>query len=330
MGHLKNELIEITNWLNGDRKYDDGVFLYQKYGKNPALKRLFPGREKFQSEKLAYELGKLIGLGFSQKIASPAPVNNQDSAPAETLREDPDTVTIEKAEKFAGKAENFAEDAEDFANEAEVHKNNAEAFSEEAMQAAQETKEFAGKAQAAAETLGALAAGEPVPAGNYPPVINRIIAEFSRLYNERAMLKKQENNTPDENTPDNIEKRRVIIEKIESISKRMDILYTAKKAYLENNIAPNEKELYPASNQQTTAETTDSGKLIMKRNNLRSSITRAKNMLEYQSQKKADKPNPMPICPKRKELIYRIKENETELMKIEAKLNKAEQHEKYE
>lgn len=281
MGHLKNELIEITNWLNSDRKYDDGVFLYQKYGKNPALKRLFPGREKFQSEKLAYELGKLIGLGFSQKIASPAPVNNQDSAPAETLREDPDTVTIEKAEKFAGKA------------------------------------------QAAAETLGALAAGEPVSAGNYPPVINRIIAEFSRLYNERAMLKKQENDTPDENTPDNIEKRRVIIEKIESISKRMDILYTAKKAYLENNIAPNEKELYPASNQQTTAETTGSGKLIMKRNNLRSSITRANNMLEYQSQKKAEKSNPMPECPKRKELEQRIKEKEKELAEIEMKLKDA-------
>ena len=173
-----------------------------------------------------------------------------------------------------------------------------------------------------------MAAGDPVPAGNYPPVINQIIAEFSRLYNERGMLKKQENDTPDENTPENIETRRKIIEKIESISARMDILYAAKKAYLEKDIVPDEKELYPVPNQQTASDPTDSGQLIIKRNNLRSSITRAKNQLEYQSQKKADKPNPMPDCPKRRELEVRITEKEKELAEIEAKLNDADRSEK--
>ena len=249
MGLIKNQQIEITNWLNSDRNYDDGVFLYQKYGKNPVLKRLFPGREKFQAEKLAYELGKLIGLGFNQTLESQEPDNKQvpDSGSDET---------------------------------------------------------------------------------NYPPVINRIIAEFSRLYNERGMLKKQENDTPDENTPENIETRRKIIEKIESISARMDILYAAKKAYLEKDIVPDEKELYPVPNQQAASDPTDSGQLIIKRNNLRSSITRAKNQLEYQSQKKADKPNPMPDCPKRRELEVRIAEKEKELAEIEAKLNDADRSEK--
>ena len=142
------------------------------------------------------------------------------------------------------------------------------------------------------------------------------------------MLKKQENDTPDENTPENIETRRKIIEKIESISARMDILYAAKKAYLEKDIVPDEKELYPVPNQQAASDPTDSGQLIIKRNNLRSSITRAKNQLEYQSQKKADKPNPMPDCPKRRELEVRIAENEKELAEIEAKLNDADRSEK--
>ena len=194
MGLIKNQQIEITNWLNSDRNYDDGVFLYQKYGKNPVLKRLFPGREKFQAEKLAYELGKLIGLGFNQTLESQEPDNKHvpDSGSDETTPNPTNTQLTDKAETFADKAESFAEDAEDFANAAEEHKNSAEEFSEEAKQAANETKEFADKAKAAAETLGAMTAGDPVPAGNYPPVINRIIAEFSRLYNERGMLKKQE------------------------------------------------------------------------------------------------------------------------------------------
>lgn len=288
MGLIKNQQIEITNWLNSDRNYDDGVFLYQKYGKNPVLKRLFPGREKFQAEKLAYELGKLIGLGFNQTLESQEPDNKQvpDSGSDETTPNPTNTQLTDKAETFADKA------------------------------------------KAAAETLGAMTAGDPVPAGNYPPVINRIIAEFSRLYNERGMLKKQENDTPDENTPENIETRRKIIEKIESISARMDILYAAKKAYLEKDIVPDEKELYPVPNQQAASDPTDSGQLIIKRNNLRSSITRAKNQLEYQSQKKADKPNPMPDCPKRRELEVRIAEKEKELAEIEAKLNDADRSEK--
>ncbi len=93
-------------------------------------------------------------------------------------------------------------------------------------------------------------------------------------------------------------------------------------------IFPDEKELYPVPNQQAASDPTDSGQLIIKRNNLRSSITRAKNQLEYQSQKKADKPNPMPDCPKRRELEVRIAEKEKELAEIEAKLNDADRSEK--
>ncbi|MBS5627230.1 MAG: hypothetical protein KHW86_18675 [Porphyromonadaceae bacterium] len=65
MGKINNQVIEIRNWLNSDRNYNDGVFLYNKYGNNDSLKRIFPGREKFQAQKLAYELAKLAGFSFS-------------------------------------------------------------------------------------------------------------------------------------------------------------------------------------------------------------------------------------------------------------------------
>lgn len=147
MGLIKNQQIEITNWLNSDRNYDNGVFLYQKYGKNPVLKRLFPGREKFQAEKLAYELGKIIGLGFNQTLEIQEPDNNQDSNSGsdETIPNLTNTQLIDKAEIFANKAESFAEDAEDFANAAEEHKNSAEEFSEEAKQAARKQRNLSTK-----------------------------------------------------------------------------------------------------------------------------------------------------------------------------------------
>lgn len=260
----------IIKWLNSERNYTDGVALYIQYGKNPHLKQILPGREKFYSRKLVYELGKLIGISFKQFQEK------------EILDDTEESVNLQQA------------------------------------------KEAADKAKTAAETLGAVAAGEPVQAGNYPHVINRIIAESSRLYNERSMLKKQQNTIPDENTPENIEKRRAIIKAIESISDRLDVLYTAKKAYLENNIVPDEQQLFPPSGRIPLPET-DTGQLIIKRNNLRSSITRAKNMLEYQSQKKGSKPNPMPDCPKRGELEKRIADKEKELAEIETTLKNADQ-----
>ncbi len=295
----------IIKWLNSERNYTDGVALYIQYGKNPHLKQILPGREKFYSRKLVYELGKLIGISFKQFQEK------------EILDDTEESVNLQQAKEAAN-------DAESHAGEAEEHADRAENAKDEALRAADEAKEAADKAKTAAETLGAVAAGEPVQAGNYPHVINRIIAESSRLYNERSMLKKQQNTIPDENTPENIEKRRAIIQVIESLSDRLDVLYTAKKAYLENNIVPDAQQLFPPSGRIPLPET-DTGQLIIKRNNLRSSITRAKNMLEYQSQKKGSKPNPMPDCPKRGELEKRIADKEKELAEIETTLKNADQ-----
>ena len=55
MGKINNLVIEIRNWLNSDRNYNDVVFLYNIYVYNDSLKRIFTGREKFQAQKLAYE-----------------------------------------------------------------------------------------------------------------------------------------------------------------------------------------------------------------------------------------------------------------------------------
>ncbi len=312
MGCMKNAQIEIRNWLNSERNYEDGVFLYDRYGRNQQLKRLFPGRKERYAEKLAYELGKLIGITFNS--GEPAPAADPVKQPAEekgngeknNLKEDFVKAQAEKAEAEADRAEENAGFAEEQAERAEEQAERAE--------------EFAGKTQDIIETLGAVAENSPVPAGNYPAVINRVIAEYARLYNERAMLKKQENEIPDENTDENMARRKAVIGRISSLSARMEILYQAKKAYLENGIIPQEDKLFQEE-APLSPEKLPKDKLMQMRNNLRSQITRIKNQLEYQSSKKAKQPNPMPECPKRKELEQRIKDKEKELAEVEKILN---------
>lgn len=312
---IKNVQIEISNWLNSERNYADGVYLYDKYGKNPQLKRLFPDRETRYADKLAYELAKLIGYRCGdniERINSVCPEFSEEEKQSDGSHEvmegkkdqiDSDAYLLEDS---VGKAAEFAEKSEEHANRAEEEADRAE--------------EFAEKLETAAETIGAIAKGGSVENPAYPPVINRLIAESARLYNERALLKKQQNAIPDENTHENISARKTVIDQIEAISVRLDVLYMAKSAFLEKGTLPEENELFNSTKGIVINGEADSAKLMQQRNNLRSQITRAKNMLEFQNQKRSDKPNPMPPCPKRKELEQRIREKEKLLSEVEEKL----------
>lgn len=350
MGHMNNAQIEISNWLNSDRNYEDGVYLYEKYGKNPQLKRLFPGHQQRYEKKLAYELGKVIGIGFCEKpedcspLANPAvpvaplPLADGDHSQADgkeqaeraEIAEEQAEEKAEKAEAASDQAEENADRAENEADRAEEQADRAEEqaeFAEEqanrAEEQAERAEDFAGKLETATATIGAIAKGEAVDSATYPPVINRIIAESSRLFNERAMLKKQQNAVPDENTDENKARRKELIGQIDDISVRLEVLYQAKAAYLEGGQMPEEKVLFPPD-QEAIAEETDKAKLLQKRNNLRSQVTRARNMLEYQTQSKGKTLNPMPKCPKRTELEKRIKGKEKEIADLEAKLKDAD------
>lgn len=258
---MNNAQIEISNWLNSERNYSDGVFLYDRYGKNPVLKRLFPGRENCHARKLAYELGKLIGIGFAE-------FNSGEMIIPE--KEEPETnnpVTRVRVHPLHDVAKGIF----------------------------------------------------------YPSVIDRIKAEMSSLYNERAMLKTQQNNVPDENTDENTLKRKALIEVIEAISIRLDVLFQAKKAFLETGTLPEEKELFG----KPESDIASPEKLEKRRKNLRSYISKARSMLDFQSEKKPKngKVNPMPDCPKREQLVKQITAWENEITEIEKKEKDVDQSE---
>lgn len=310
---MNNAQIEITNWLNSERNYADGVYLFDKYGRNPQLKRLFPGRGAWYAEKLAYELGKLIGLGFSAADEKGVELVVPEKTSLEKSGAGGDDERLNDVVSSVGE---YAEQAREYAEQAEENAGRTD-------ESAERAEESALKAENVAETLGALASGGVVDNPAYPTVINRVIAEYSRLYNERGILKRQQNAVPDENTAENVEKRRVLIEQIDVLSGRMDVLYKVKTAYLEGGELPDERSVFPVAG-ESNLEGLSREKLTQLRNNLRSQITRANNMLNYQSQKKEKKMNPMPPCPKRKELESRIREKECELAALDERLKDAD------
>lgn len=252
MGVVKEGFIEISNWLNSEQNYEDGVYLFVRYGRNEQLKRLFPGRPERYAKKLAYELGKVIGIGVSPDVG--------------------------------------------------------------------ETPVASGVLSKEPEKKG-------VWGVNYPPVVMRVIAEMARLYNERAMVKKQVNGI-DGNDNESIKKRLELNGMIEQYSKRLEVLFGAKKAYLKEGVLPDESILWP--NEEASAGVGTVGcredelrKLVNRRNTLRSALTRARNMLEYGTQKKGNKRSPMPDCDKRRDLEVRIRENESELADLERRIEDA-------
>lgn len=89
---------KIKSWLDSNRNFAEGVLLFQKYGKNPSLKRLFPGRENRYAGKLAYELGKLIGikpgagLETPEKLSSKKPNPVPGKEPGKKLQETGDSI----------------------------------------------------------------------------------------------------------------------------------------------------------------------------------------------------------------------------------------------
>ena len=117
-------------------------------------------------------------------------------------------------------------------------------------------------------------------------LVRRVIHEMSRLYNDRSMLKVQQNNIPDENTPENIEKRKALVDMIEALSGRIQLLFEAKKAYLEKGIIPDENALFPPEEPEPSIE-----ELQTRLKNLRSYISKDKNILTYQRETRQEKPN---------------------------------------
>ena len=148
------------------------------------------------------------------------------------------------------------------------------------------------------------------------------------LYRDREVLYKKLQSIPQNNKSVNVGARVVIAEKISHISERIDVLYQAQKYFEEHNGVPDESILnwdpVPLAGKPKVIDHSKLSDIELKNRqaNVRSNITKTKNIIAYQKPSKQEKANPMPEGPKRKKYEAKLTLLTNELAEIDKAIEK--------
>lgn len=162
----------------------------------------------------------------------------------------------------------------------------------------------------------------------FPVNISSVIRNYAEAYKKRDILHKQLGEMSEDNEEKTMAARAVLIEEIASLSEQMDKLYPLYAQYLEDGKDAADEAV---KNLEHPVVKADDGKpddepiyygmskkdLQKERKSVATKISRARNMLEYQQETKAEKSNPMPECPKRVMYETRIANLTAELEQID-------------
>ena len=155
-----------------------------------------------------------------------------------------------------------------------------------------------------------------------PTGTSRAIIQYAKLYRMREKAHREMANVPETNDDEHVDARRKLSDTIESWTSQMEKLYPVVKDYIETKKVISNEELDALLNEQEDKEadkkdeTSDEYDAQSKEElqkllkSAKTKILRKKNLQENQQETKADKPNPLPDCPKR--VKY-----ETEIAKLE-------------
>lgn len=165
-----------------------------------------------------------------------------------------------------------------------------------------------------------------------PPVIRKVIYEFSQAYKARSVFHREMSELPEDNNSETVRRRKELVNKIAALSDRMQVLYDIRQEYESEGKLPSEEDMKISGIEKKKNADEDKpidtplpdtvDKLKRMRKNEATKLTRAKNMLLYQSETKP-KPlveNPLPDCPKRVKLEKKIGTLEEFIAKIDYKI----------
>lgn len=167
----------------------------------------------------------------------------------------------------------------------------------------------------------------------YPPVIKKILTECRELYTERSKTHAALKAIGESNDEQSIEARKRTGIIMDAASRRMDTLWKAFEAYKLDGALPDEalfaepfdpeKIVRASAEPQQVIEFTlpdDVEALKKMSENWRTKLVKAENKLAYQTDKKGDKPNPMPQGPKRIAQEKRVAKLKEEKLSIDTKI----------
>lgn len=169
----------------------------------------------------------------------------------------------------------------------------------------------------------------------FPKRIASVIREYADAYKRRDILHKQLADLPEDNGEETVAKRKELSNEILAKTELMERMYPLYEKFLSLNEDITEEDIQSLEHSTDDTESTDekdssgseSGtgnldgrtkeELQKLRKSVATKIGRAKNMLEYQQETKAESPNPMPESPKRVKYETKIANLSRELEQID-------------
>jgi len=161
---------------------------------------------------------------------------------------------------------------------------------------------------------------------SFPETIQRIVRENSKLFMLRGKSHATIKRLPEDNSKENMAKRIELMDEINKMSARLEVLFEAWKAYEDKGIEPDVKLLWPdQATQEQASEKKDPLTIEELKNlkkNIQSSITKDRNRLLYskRAKPKDGKENPIPEGPKRTVLEKRIAKKENQISTIDKQI----------
>lgn len=160
---------------------------------------------------------------------------------------------------------------------------------------------------------------------SFPDNISAVIREYADAYKKRDTLHKQLADMPEDNDESTVKLRADLSDQIASLSELMEKLYPLYDKYqAEGKDASDEdmKKLEAKDDKNKKGTDTDYSKLSKEdlqktRKSVATKISRARNMLEYQQEAKAEVANLMPDCPKKVKYESKIANLSSEIEKID-------------
>jgi hypothetical protein len=286
---------QVINWLQ-HKDYESGVTILS--GIRPQMSRIMSGRPHRYQKKLEYELKKLIG---KDHLSMALTTNNVVEAKPKTVEQ------ARVKQPKAGKKPPATSKQKPVVKAQVVEQPKPQPKKEVRQPEAKESKEKAGfDLSAAHESL------DEVPAE-----IERIVKEHAQLFMLRSKLSEERYDVPQTNSRENVKKRCDLTAYIHGLSERIEALYNAHAEYLKTRKLPDMEALFPSEKpKKQPAKKPTEAQLKRERNTLMSGNRRDKNKLEYQSDRKLSKRNPMPEGPKRSELIKRVADRNRRITQI--------------
>ncbi|MDH6355467.1 hypothetical protein M2132_001810 [Dysgonomonas sp. PH5-45] len=166
----------------------------------------------------------------------------------------------------------------------------------------------------------------------YPGIIKQLLTDFRDLYIDRSKQHAALKAVGEANDEKSMGERKRVSMVIDAESRRMDTLWKAFEEYKTLGLLPGESLFAEPFNPETIVEQKNQKKekpfilpddavsLKKMSENWRTKIVKAENKLQYQSEKQGDKPNPIPVGPKRITQEKRISQLKEEKLAIDTKI----------